>query len=214
MQPTETRRFSDINHSHKQGQGQGVQDEPGTQVAPSQPDDLEFIDDEELGGIGNLGNEEDEALDLDTLLESLDRRHPTRFSYVVQRAAECLRTLKEMRGAQPSPWLQDRVPEEHWRALADEALGLIGNAVKQEMEHQELVASLPEDERKDLQGLLDSSLGMKIFRKAFTQERSAWEKAFWLMALDQSFGKRPWTGPQGWRDLMKPRYPRQGKVPQ
>lgn len=81
---------------------------------------------------------------------------------------------------------------------------------KGKIDRESLVASLPEAERQGLQRLLDSSLGLQIFRRAFDQERAAWEKTFWLMALDQSFGKKPWTGPQGWREWMEPPSARQG----
>jgi hypothetical protein len=182
--------------------------EPAHELPPLS-DEIE-IDSEELDDIGDLGNEQDAALDLDALIETLDARPPTRFAYFVQRAAECIKALRAMRGAQASPWPQDRVPEAHWRALADDALGLIGDAVKQEIDRESLVASLPEAERQGLQRLLDSSLGLQIFRRAFDQERAAWEKTFWLMALDQSFGKRPWTGPQGWREWKEPPSARQG----
>lgn len=166
-------------------------------------DDIEIIDDDQVDEIGDLGNERDEALDLDALMRTLDGRQPTRFSFLMSRASECMRALASMRSGPASPWPQDRVPEAHWRALADEALGLIGSAVKKEFDHQALVESLPQGERANMRRLLDSSIGMQVFRDAFARERAGWERAFWRMALDQSFGKKPWTGPSGWRRVAR-----------
>lgn len=167
---------------------------------------IELIDDDDIELIGDLGNPQDKALDIDSLLDELAKRPPTRTAYLVHRAVKCIEALKDLRRSPASAWHEDRVPEEHWRALADDALGLIGSAVRHEVEGRALVETLPENQRKSFQALLDSKLGMELFRKAFDQERAAWEKAYWLMAVDQSFGKRPWIGPQGWRGLLEPRY--------
>lgn len=176
------------------------------QSAPPEPVDdvIELIDDEEIEEIGDLGNDGDDPVDLDAVVRAIETHPPSRLGFLMHRASECIRALKDLRAAKASPWPEDRVPEEHWRALADEALGLIGVAAKKEIDDQTLLSSLPKEEQQDFQRLLDSSLGMRLFSKAFHEERAAWEKAFWRMALDQSFGKRPWTGPQGWRVAHSP----------
>ena len=169
-------------------------------------DEESELDESEREDVGDLGNEQDAAEDFDAVLDEFSARAPTRLNWLMHRAVDCMRTLRAMKTAPCGPWPEDRIPEEHWRALADEALGLIGKAVKAELETQKIVRDAPIEERHGLQRYLDTSIGMKMFRQSFEQEREAWERAYWLRGLDESFGKRKWSGPEGWRAAFEPRY--------
>lgn len=169
-------------------------------------DEHQQIDDAELDDIGNLGNEGDDLSDIDEMLAEIETRPPTRMAWLINRAADCIRSLQSMRDAPCGPWPHDRIPEEHWRLLADEALGLIGPAVRAEIEAQRIVESARPAERQELKSHLDSSIAMGLFRKAFEKEREVWERAYWLRGLDESFGRRQWSGPQGWRLDVEAKY--------
>ena len=185
--------------SQDAGQGRrSVGPDPLQELAQAPRED--FLDDGDLDDIGDLGNGEDEALDIDYLIAAIDAAPPSSRAWFIQRAGACLRVLRSLRLEEPSPWEKDRVPERRWRALADEALGLVAAGVDRGTQQQALLARLPESQREGARRLLDSTSGMDIFRRAFVEERDAWEKAYWRMAIDQAFGKIRWTGPQGWRD--------------
>jgi hypothetical protein len=155
----------------------------------------EPISDTQREEIGDLGNAGDGLDGIDALLEDMAARPPTRMALLMHRVRESLRALRALGSREAPPWPESRVPEEHWRALADEALGLIGGAARRELEEQRLIQAMPTEERESFQALCDSRHGLDVFRKGFEQERKAWAQAYWKRALDESFGKRPWQGP-------------------
>ena len=134
---------------------------------------------------------------IDELLIELRRRPPSRLTMLMHRVAQSLMALRGLRAADADSWRAPRVPEAHWRALADEALGLLGDAARRELDEQRLMDSMPEAERQSFQKVCDSRRGLGVFRKSFEREREAWEQAYWRRALDESFGKIPWVGPSG-----------------
>ncbi len=133
---------------------------------------------------------------VDELLLEIQRRPPSRLNTLMHRVAQSLMALRGLRVAETDRWRADRVPQEHWRALADEALGLLSDAARRELDEQRLMESMPEAERQSFQKVCDSRRGLNVFRKAFEREREAWEQAYWQRALDESFGKIPWAGPR------------------
>lgn len=158
----------------------------------------EPISDQELDAIGDLGATDDDGRS-SALLEELADKPPARLATLMRGVAHCLTALRGMRSTEAREWPRDGVAEAHWRALADEALGIIGEAAQRELDEQRLIQSMPEGERESFQRLCDSRRGLGVFRKGFEREREAWEQAYWKRGLDESFGKRPWTGPSGWR---------------
>lgn len=161
------------------------------------------VDDDEISeanreDIGDLGNDKD-RLAIDDLLLEIEVRPATRLSFLLHKAAECIRALKELRTTPADPWPQDRIPNEHWRELADQALGLVAGAARREIDNQRSLRSMPESDRRSMQTIRDSQLAIDIFRRAFKAECDAWEKAYWCRAVDEAFGKKEWTGPSGWR---------------
>ena len=159
--------------------------------------DDEPISERERNDMGDLGNAGDGLDDVDALLEDMAARPPTRMALLMHRVRDSLGALRALRSREAPPWPKSRVPEEHWRALADEALGLIGGAARRELEEQRLIQAMPAEERESFQAICDSRHGLDLFRRGFEQERKAWEQAYWKRALDESFGKRPWQGPPG-----------------
>lgn len=171
--------------------------DPLQELMPVVDDDA--ISDEERADIGDLGNDEDDAGGIEGLLRELASGPPTRMGYLMHRVAQSLQALRDLRSGPASAWPQNRVAEEHWRFVADKALGLVATAARREIGQQKLIAELPESRRESFQQLSDSQLGLRVFSKGFEAERKAWEQAYWKRALDESFGKRPWAGPSGWR---------------
>lgn len=163
------------------------------------PIDDDVLSDGEVNDIGELGNELDDAGGVDGLLKELSSAPPTRMALLMHRVAESIQALRSLRSGPAPAWAGTRLADEHWRALADEALGLIGAAASREVSEQKLIQTLPIDERESIQILFDSRRGLGVFRKGFDAERKAWEQAYWKRALDESFGKRPWRGPAGCR---------------
>lgn len=161
--------------------------------------DDDEVSEEECERIGDLGNGEDGLDGVEALLSADGAGAPSRMALLMHRVAESLKALRALRSSPASPWTEDRVPEEHWRALADEALGIIGGAARRELSEQRLVKTIPEPQRRSFQGLCDSQRGLAVFQKQFDAERKEWEKAYWKRALDESFTKSPWRGPSGWR---------------
>lgn len=204
-------KFNPHTNSRSGSSTQGRRPEAGERQRESDEyvqivDDDQELDDSDLDSIGDLGNSQDDAsdadqaLDVDDLLASIDARHPTRLTWVLHRASECIRALQAMRSTPCSEWPKDRIPEAQWRSLADEALGLIGTAVKSELNTQKTVEQAPFEERQSMQRYLDTFTGMKLFSNAFEKEREIWERAYWFRSVDESFGKRQWSGPEGWRN--------------
>lgn len=154
------------------------------------------LTEEEREVIGDLGNDDDIEI-VDSLIDQMEARAPSRLKLLMHRVVESLLALRNLQGRNAVGWPQDRVPEEHWRSLADEALGLLGEEARRELDEQRLIQTMPESERGSFQRLCDSRRGIAIFHKSFERERDVWEKTYWKRALDESFGKRPWTGPQG-----------------
>ena len=161
-------------------------------------DDEDALSDEELDAIGDLGNAED-GDPVDQLRDQAALRAPTRMAMLMARVAESLSALRMLRSATLELDEGARVPEAHWRALADEALGLLEPAAARVKSEQRLMRSMPAKERVGFQRMCDTGRGMALFGKAFKEERAEWEKQYWRRGLDESFGKRPWTGPGGWR---------------
>lgn len=181
------------------------QGDPSNQEAESDPlqEAMRIVDgevsEEERERIGDLGNGEDDLDGVEALLMAAGAGAPSRLALLLHRVAESLKALRALRSSPASPWPEDRVPEEHWRALADEALGIIGGAARRELSEQRLIKAIPESQRRSFQGLCDSQRGLGVFQKQFDAERKAWEKAYWKRALDEAFGKSAWQGPAGWR---------------
>lgn len=174
-------------------------------VNAAAPDQIPIVDDDAISDqeredMGDLGNADDGLDRIDALVKEMAAGPPTRLALLMHRVGESLQALRAMRSREAPPWPKSRVPEEHWRALADEALGLIGDAARRELDEQRLIQALPAEERESFQALCDSRHGLGVFRKGFEQERKAWEQAYWKRALDESFGKRPWRGPSGCRE--------------
>lgn len=162
-----------------------------------EPEDDELTE-QERGEIGDLGNEEDNA-SIDALINQIEARAPSRMSLLMHRVAESLLALRGLQGRNTNGWPKERVPQEHWCFLADEALGLLGVEARRELDEQRLIQSMPESQRGSFQRLCDSRRGLAIFHKSFDRERAAWEKSYWKRALNESFGKCAWTGPSGGR---------------
>jgi hypothetical protein len=161
------------------------------------------VDDDEISeadreDVGDLGNDKDK-LAIDDLLLEIEIRPATRLSFLLHKAAECIRALKELRTTPADPWPQDRIPTEHWRDLADQALGLVAGAARREVDSQRSLRSMSESDRQSMQVIRDSQLGIDIFRRGFKAESDAWERAYWCRAVEEAFGKKAWTGPNGWR---------------
>ncbi len=177
--------------------------DPLQELVPIVDDDDEVeISDDDLDAVGDLGNEGDDAYGIDALIKELSRRPPSRLTMLMHRVAESIKALRGLTSDESLAWPKDRVPQEHWRALADEALGLIGDAARRELDEQRLIQAMPEGERESFQRLCDSRRGLAVFRKGFEAERDAWERGYWKRALDEAFGKAPWQGPAGWRSTQ------------
>jgi hypothetical protein len=67
----------------------------------------------------------------------------------------------------------------------------------QEREQERLIQERPAGERAGLRRLFNAGRNIRIFQGCFEAERAAWERAYWMRATDEAFGKRPWTGPSG-----------------
>lgn len=193
-----------MKRGNQDGAGRSDHD-PLQELVWIEDDDAE-LEESDRESVGDLGNELDDVEDIDAILDAFCARPPTRLNWMMHRAVDCMRTLRSMKSAPCSAWPDERISEEHWRALADEALGLIGKAVGAELKTQEIVRKTAIEERGGLQRYLDTSIGMGLFRRSFEKEREAWERAYWLRGLDESFGKRMWSGPEGWRAAFEPRY--------
>ena len=63
------------------------------------------------------------------------------------------------------------MPEEHWRSLVDEALGLLGDEACCEFDEQRLIQSMPKS--GSFQRLCDSRHVIAIFHKNFERECGA-----------------------------------------
>ena len=173
-------------------------DDPLQELVPIVDDDIE-LSDYDLDAVGDLENDGDDAYGIDALIKKLGRQPPSRLTLLMHRVAESVKALRALRSTESLVWPKDRVPQEHWRALADEALGLIGDGARRELDEQRLIQAMPEGERESFQRLCDSRRGLAVFRKSFEAERDAWERGYWKRALDEAFGKAPWQGPTGWR---------------
>lgn len=162
-----------------------------------EPEDDDGLTEEERDAIGDLGNDEDGA-DIESIFELIDdmeAREPTRLAYVMYRVETSIKELIALRRSQSPGWKPEPIPEAQWRSLADEALGLLSEEARRELDEQRLMQAMPAERRASFQKLCDSRRGIAVFHKAFEAQRAAWEKAYWRRALDESFGKRPWTGP-------------------
>ena len=180
------------------GQTQPEEEHDPLQELVFDPEDDELTE-EEREAIGDLGNKDDgaELKSIFGLIDDMEVREPTRLAYVMYRVETSIKELLALRRSQSPDWKPEPIPEAHWRGLADEALGLLGDEARRELDEQRLILSMPEARRASFQKLCDSRRGIAIFHKAFEEQRAAWEKAYWRRALDESFGKRPWTGPSG-----------------
>jgi hypothetical protein len=154
----------------------------------------------EPSDIGDSG-EEDDKYGGAAALKELKAKPPARARSLLRRVAECAKALRQLRASRSQSWPRDREPDDRWRAMADEALGIIGETARRELDEQRVAHSMPEDERESFQMLCDSRRALAVFRDGFAREREAWEQAYWKRALDESFGKRAWSGPSGWRSL-------------
>lgn len=163
-----------------------------------EPEDDELTE-EEREAIGELGNDDDaaEMKRLDGLVNHMEIKEPTRLAYVMYRVETSIKELIALRRSSAPDWKPEPIPEAHWKGLADEALGLLSDEARRELDEQRLMQTMPEERRASFQKLCDSRRGIAIFHKAFEARRAEWEKAYWRRALDESFGKRPWTGPLG-----------------
>lgn len=184
--------------------GQAKQDAHEEELDPLQelvfdPEDDELTE-EEREVIGDLGNEDDavsQAKRVHALVQDMEAREPTRLAYIMYRVETSIKELIALRRGSAPDWKPEPIPEAQWRALADEALGLLTDEARRELDEQRLMRTMPEERRASFQKLCDSRRGIAVFHKAFEERRAAWEKAYWRRALDESFGKRPWTGPAG-----------------
>ena len=175
----------------------GAEERNGSQEAFSLAEDDALLELEreaavELGGADN-------KYGADALLKEIKGEPPSRMALLMRRVAERAKALRDLRLARSQSWPADREPDELWRALADEALGIIGEDGRRRLDERRLLQSMPESERDSFRALCDSRRALAVFRDGFESEREAWERAYWGRALDESFGKRPWTGPAGSR---------------
>lgn len=155
---------------------------------------------DEVGQIGYLGAASDGPHGIDELVRELERESPGLFDRVASRAARTANAAKDFRSGPARPWPSQRAPEEHWRALADEAFGDPLHGDSDAAEALSRAATLGEvEEAQILQRFTDWTQGLGIFQKAFDREREEWGRAYWMAAVDESFGKREWRGPAGWR---------------
>lgn len=161
-----------------------------------EPEDDELTE-EERDAIGDLGNAGDEAemKRVFGLIEDMEARNPNRLAYVMHCVENSIKELFDLRWSFEPEWKPEPISVAHWRSLADEALGLLSAEARRELDEQRLMQTLPEERRASFQKLCDSRRGIAIFHKAFEERRAEWEKTYWRRALDESFGKRPWTGP-------------------
>lgn len=162
--------------------------------------DQDAIWDDEPSDIGDSGEEDDKYGDAAALKE-LKAKPPARARLLLRHVAECAKALRQLRASRSQSWPRDREPDERWRALADEALGILGDTARRELDEKRVAQSMPEGERESFQMLCDSRRALAVFRDGFQREREAWEQAYWRRALDESFGKQAWSGPSGWRSL-------------
>jgi hypothetical protein len=178
------------------GQAQPDEEHDPLQELAFEPEDDELTE-EERDAIGDLGNDEDgaELKSIFGLIDDMEAREPTRLAYVMYRVETSIKELIALRRSQSPDWKPEPIPEAQWRSLADEALGLLSEEARRELDEQRLMQAMPADRRASFQKLCDSRRGIAVFHKAFEAQRAAWEKAYWRRALDESFGKRPWTGP-------------------
>lgn len=177
--------------SAEQGAAQPSQDR-----SESADEFIEMIDDEPVNGDATEGG-------------GATRRH-----WLIHRLAEAVRAVQSLSSRPASPWPIDRVPERVWRELGDQALGIAPR--KQEPspldrlteawdEEERLIHERPESEREELRRWFASFHLLRDFTDNFEvqrdlwleSERERWEAAYWQRAADESFGKRPWTGPSG-----------------
>jgi len=162
------------------------------------PEDGELTEDEReaMGDLGNAGDEA-EMRRVAGLIEDIETRDLTRLSYVMYSVENSIKELFALRWSFEPECKPEPISVAHWRSLADEALGLLTDEARRELDEQRLMRSMPQERRASFQQLCDSRRGIAVFHKAFEEQRAAWEKAYWRRALDESFGKRPWTGPSG-----------------
>jgi hypothetical protein len=155
------------------------------------------LSEDEREAIGDLGNDDDlaEIKSIFGLIDDIEAREPTRLAYIMYRVEKSIKELIALRRSQAPDWKPEPIPEAHWRNLADEALGLLSGEARRELDEQRLMQEMPTERRASFQNLCDSRRGIALFHKAFEAQRDAWEKVYWRRALDESFGKRPWTGP-------------------
>ena len=163
----------------------------------SDDDDFQIVDDEPI---------------YDDELESPSA--PCRRNWLRHRALQALLAAKNFWSRPASPWRAKRVPDEFWRRLGDEALGIeqpkaesspLDQIMASIEDEERLILSYPEDERDDIRRWFGSFHLLRDFTDAFETQRDAWieaqrvqwEAAYWKRASDESFGKKPWTGPSG-----------------
>ena len=165
------------------------------------PEDDDGLSEEQRDAIGDLGNDHEdiELKRMFGLIDDIEAREPTRMAYVMYRVETSIKELLALRRSQSPDWKPEPIPEAQWRSLADEALGLLSDEACRELDEQRLMQAMPSERRASFQKLCDSRRGIAVFHKAFEAQRAAWERAYWRRALDESFGKREWRGPAGWR---------------
>jgi hypothetical protein len=163
----------------------------------SDDDDIQIVDDEPI---------HDDERDC--------RSAPGRRNWLRRRALQALLVAKNFWSRPASPWQAKRVPDEFWRRLGDEALGIeppkakpspLDQIVASIEEEERLILSYPEEERDDIRRWFGSFHLLRDFTDAFEVQRDLWldaqrvqwEAAYWRRASDESFGKKPWTGPSG-----------------
>lgn len=202
-------------YQHRRKQLEKVLDEleaSGDDFIALEDDDLTG---EEVEGIGDLGNESDNP---DGGNESEARKNRevqnlvdafvgvTRWDWMAHRIRDSLREIYEMRSAPARPWPKQRVPEELWRRLGDHALGFdrfgekfpeLDELVAHDDEEERLIEQCPSEDREGLRQWFDSFRLLGVFHDEFKRQRELWEADYWARGLDESFGKRQWTGPSG-----------------
>jgi hypothetical protein len=155
--------------------------------------DGDGLSEDECDDIGNLGADGDE---LDELIDRLQDGAPTRMAMLVHRLAETLKAIRNVRPIAGSEGPIERIHEEFWRALADEALGTIGEAARRQLAEKRLIDEFRSHRKGGITLLCDAQSKLGVFRGFFGRGRADWERAYWKRALDESFGKKRWTGPQ------------------
>ena len=127
------------------GQTQLEEEHDPLQELVFDPEDDELTE-EERDAIGDLEKDEDGA-DLKSifgLIDDMDVREPTRLAYVMYRVETSIKELLALKRSQSPDWKPEPIPEAHWRGLADEALGLLGDEARRELDEQRLMQAMTE----------------------------------------------------------------------